>query len=126
MCAGIRDAANLGCKLARVQAGLADAALLDSCESERAPHARACIETAVRLGGLINTRAMKAAVPGSALSGAPPPRMESIRPPLESRRSWAAGGSPPGASRRSQCWPMACASMTASATAWRCCCCRAT
>lgn len=82
MCAGIRDAANLGWKLARVQAGLADAALLDSYESERAPHVRAYIETAVRLGGLINTRAMEAAVPGSVLSGGPPAKMESIRPPL--------------------------------------------
>lgn len=82
MCAGIRDAANLGWKLGRVQAGLADHTLLDSYESERAPHVRAYIETAVRLGGLINTRAMEAAVPGSVLSGGPPAKMESIRPAL--------------------------------------------
>jgi 3-(3-hydroxy-phenyl)propionate hydroxylase len=82
MCAGIRDAANLAWKLARVQAGLADATLLDSYESERAPHVRAYIEAAVRLGGLINTRAMEAALPDSVLSGGPPARMESIRPTL--------------------------------------------
>lgn len=82
MCAGIRDVANLAWKIARVRAGLADAALLDSYETERAPHVRAYIETAVRLGGLINTRAMEAAVPGAVLSGGPPAKMQSIRPPL--------------------------------------------
>ncbi|MDW8314312.1 MAG: bifunctional 3-(3-hydroxy-phenyl)propionate/3-hydroxycinnamic acid hydroxylase [Rhodovarius sp.] len=82
LCAGIRDAANLAWKLARVQAGLAQQSLLDSYESERAPHVRAYIEMAVRLGGLINTRAMEAVVPGSVLSGGPPAQMESIRPPL--------------------------------------------
>jgi len=82
MCAGIRDAANLAWKIARVQAGLADATLLDSYERERAPHVREYIELAVRLGGLINTRAMDAAVPGSVLSGGPPAQMRSIRPQL--------------------------------------------
>lgn len=80
MCAGIRDAANLAWKLARVQRGEADAGLLDSYQAERAPHARDYIATAVRLGGLINTRAMAA-----ALGDAPadePPRMASIAPAL--------------------------------------------
>jgi 3-(3-hydroxy-phenyl)propionate hydroxylase len=53
MCAGIRDAANLAWKLAEVVRGHAGDALLDSYESERAPHARAFIETAVRLGAVI-------------------------------------------------------------------------
>lgn len=78
MCAGIRDVANLGWKLAAVLRG-ADEALLDTYQSERAPHARAYIETAMRLGGLINTRAMALAL-GEAPEG--PVRMESIAPAL--------------------------------------------
>jgi 3-(3-hydroxy-phenyl)propionate hydroxylase len=55
MCAGIRDAANLAWKLADVIAGRSDDALLDTYESERAPHVREFIETAVRLGSMIQT-----------------------------------------------------------------------
>ncbi len=80
LCAGIRDAANLAWKLARVATGRAPEALLESYQAERAPHARAYIETAIRLGGLINTRAMAA-----ALGDVPedrPARMESIAPAL--------------------------------------------
>ena len=54
MCAGIRDAANLAWKLAAVIGGQADAALLDTYQSERVPHVRTFIETAVRLGDLIH------------------------------------------------------------------------
>ena len=72
LCAGIRDAANLGWKLGRE-------ALHDSYQAERAPHVTAYIETAVRLGGLINTRAMALAL-GEAPEG--PVRMESIAPAL--------------------------------------------
>jgi 3-(3-hydroxy-phenyl)propionate hydroxylase len=55
MCAGIRDAANLGWKLADVLAGDAQDALLDTYESERSPHVREFIETAVRLGAVIRS-----------------------------------------------------------------------
>ncbi len=55
MCAGIRDAANLGWKLADVLEGRAGDALLDTYESERSPHVREFIETAVRLGSVIQT-----------------------------------------------------------------------
>jgi 3-(3-hydroxy-phenyl)propionate hydroxylase len=82
MCAGIRDAANLAWKLVRVLRGQAGDGLLDSYEIERSPHVREYIETAVRLGGLINTKAMGGAVPASALSGEGPARMESIKPCL--------------------------------------------
>jgi 3-(3-hydroxy-phenyl)propionate hydroxylase len=54
MCTGIRDAANLAWKLDRVLRGAPDT-LLDSYESERRPHARVFIETAVRLGNIIQT-----------------------------------------------------------------------
>lgn len=53
LCAGIRDAANLAWKLADVVRGHAPDSLLDSYESERSPHVREFIETAVRLGSVI-------------------------------------------------------------------------
>lgn len=53
MCAGMRDAANLAWKLSAVLRGGAPDALLDTYESERAPHVRAFIELAVRLGAVL-------------------------------------------------------------------------
>ena len=55
MCAGIRDAANLAWKIAAVIKKQSDKSLLDSYESERVPHVNTYIQTAIRLGGLINT-----------------------------------------------------------------------
>lgn len=55
MCAGIRDASNLAWKLAAVVRGDAPDTLLDTYESERSPHVREFIQTAVRLGGVIQT-----------------------------------------------------------------------
>jgi 3-(3-hydroxy-phenyl)propionate hydroxylase len=60
MCAGIRDAANLAWKLQHVVRGWADPGLLDTYQSERAPHVREFIELAIRLGGLINAKAIEA------------------------------------------------------------------
>lgn len=54
MCAGVRDASNLAWKLDLVLRG-ADAALLDSYQSERASHVLEFIRTAVRLGSIIQT-----------------------------------------------------------------------
>jgi 3-(3-hydroxy-phenyl)propionate hydroxylase len=82
MCAGIRDVGNLGWKLARVLRGKNDDTLLDTYQSERSPHVREYIELAVRLGGLINTKAMEAAVPGLPVNGGEPVRMNSIKPRL--------------------------------------------
>jgi 3-(3-hydroxy-phenyl)propionate hydroxylase len=53
MCAGVRDVANLAWKLADVLQGAAPESLLDSYETERSPHVREFIETAVRLGAII-------------------------------------------------------------------------
>ncbi|WP_419914427.1 bifunctional 3-(3-hydroxy-phenyl)propionate/3-hydroxycinnamic acid hydroxylase [Hoeflea sp.] len=86
MCAGIRDAANLYWKLALVCQdrvnGAAAEHLLDTYESERKPNVSEYIETAVRLGGLINTcgtqEALRAALPSADGTA----RMESIAPPL--------------------------------------------
>jgi 3-(3-hydroxy-phenyl)propionate hydroxylase len=82
MCAGMRDAANLAWKLGRVLRGQNDDTLLDTYQTERAPHVREYIELAVRLGGLINTKAMEAAVPDSVLNGSEVARMTSIKPRL--------------------------------------------
>lgn len=54
MCTGIRDASNLAWKLDWVLAG-SNPDLLDAYEAERSPHARSYIQTAIRLGGLINS-----------------------------------------------------------------------
>lgn len=82
MCAGIRDVANLSWKLAEVLQGRSDEGLLDSYQSERGPNTAEFIETAIRLGGLINAAdsesALRSAVqkPGSAAE------LKSIYPPL--------------------------------------------
>ncbi|WP_284212971.1 bifunctional 3-(3-hydroxy-phenyl)propionate/3-hydroxycinnamic acid hydroxylase [Comamonas jiangduensis] len=55
MCAGIRDASNLAWKLGAVIRGEAGEELLDTYETEREPHAREFISTAVRLGQVIQT-----------------------------------------------------------------------
>jgi 3-(3-hydroxy-phenyl)propionate hydroxylase len=55
MCSGMRDAANLAWKLARVARGEADDALLDTYQSERSPHVRSIVEAAVGFGRLICT-----------------------------------------------------------------------
>ncbi|MEM6627090.1 MAG: bifunctional 3-(3-hydroxy-phenyl)propionate/3-hydroxycinnamic acid hydroxylase [Pseudomonadota bacterium] len=84
MCAGLRDAANLYWKLAAACRSPDDDAnrLLDTYESERKPNAREYIETAIRLGGLINTagteNALRAAIPNPG-GGT---HMKSIAPPL--------------------------------------------
>lgn len=86
MCAGTRDVANLYWKLALICQGKVTGAaaehLLDTYESERKPNAREYIQTAVRLGGLINTAgtetALRAALPAADGSA----RMVSIAPPI--------------------------------------------
>jgi 3-(3-hydroxy-phenyl)propionate hydroxylase len=82
LCAGMRDVANLAWKLGRVLRGQATANILDTYQTERAAHVREYIELAVRLGGLINTKAMEAAIPGSVLAGGDAAQMRSIRPRL--------------------------------------------
>ena len=55
MCSGIRDAANLAWKLAAVVHGTAPIELLDTYQSEREPHVRAIVQSAVGFGRLICT-----------------------------------------------------------------------
>ncbi|WP_338664703.1 bifunctional 3-(3-hydroxy-phenyl)propionate/3-hydroxycinnamic acid hydroxylase [Pararoseomonas sp. SCSIO 73927] len=82
MCAGIRDAANLAWKLARVLRGDAGDDLLDSYGTERAPHVEGYIREAVRIGGLINTKAMEAVVSSDVLRGGEAGRLVPARPAL--------------------------------------------
>ncbi len=61
MCAAIRDASNLAWKLEAVLRGRAHDDLLDTYASERAPHVRAFIDLAVKLGDIIQTTDPQAA-----------------------------------------------------------------
>lgn len=55
MCAGVRDAAGLAWRLRCVLDGLAGDGVLDSYETERAPHVRSIIDLAVGMGSIICT-----------------------------------------------------------------------
>ena len=55
LCSGFRDASNLAWKLAMVCRGTAGEELLDSYQTERAPHARAWIDEANRIGAIVMT-----------------------------------------------------------------------
>ena len=55
MNAGVRDAYNLAWKLDAVIGGVADDALLDTYQSERLPHVRSMIRTAVRMKDYVST-----------------------------------------------------------------------
>ncbi|MEZ5945709.1 MAG: bifunctional 3-(3-hydroxy-phenyl)propionate/3-hydroxycinnamic acid hydroxylase [Hyphomonas sp.] len=50
LCAGARDAANLGWKLGLIATGQAPDSLLDTYQAEREPHARATIQMAMMMG----------------------------------------------------------------------------
>ena len=81
MCTGIRDAANLAWKLIACLNG-ADDTLLDTYQAERAPHARAYVETATRLGQLINTLDRNAALKLADAQNGGASQMRSITPKL--------------------------------------------
>ncbi|WP_433340633.1 bifunctional 3-(3-hydroxy-phenyl)propionate/3-hydroxycinnamic acid hydroxylase [Streptomyces sp. CA-253872] len=70
LCAGMRDAANLSWKLARVLGAGADARLLDTYESERRPHARRVIRAAVATGWAMTGGQDRAAAVRRAAVGA--------------------------------------------------------
>ena len=82
MCAGIRDAANLAWKLALCVNSNARIDLLDSYQAERAPHVHTFIETAVRLGGLINAMDRDAALSLTEVDGDGKASMDFTPPPL--------------------------------------------
>lgn len=82
MCAGIRDAANLAWKLASVIEGGAAPDLLDTYQSERLPHVREFIELAIRLGGVINTKAIDAGLAAGEARENAPVKLEVKKPLL--------------------------------------------
>lgn len=82
MCAGIRDTANLYWKLKAVVDGSAPEALLDTYQSERIPHVRTFIETAVRLGSLVHVLDPVAAAERDARLRHSPEIMVTPAPPL--------------------------------------------
>ena len=82
MCTGIRDASNLAWKLALCVQGAAGCDILDSYQDERAPNARTFIETAMRLGGLINTLDKGSALSLGSRDVTGVASMETVSPPL--------------------------------------------
>jgi 3-(3-hydroxy-phenyl)propionate hydroxylase len=90
MCAGIRDSANLAWKLANVIKGHSKPSILASYQDERAPHARTFIETAMKLGQLINT--MDSTTARQTASLGPNTTFKSIQPPLGSSDQTALAG----------------------------------
>jgi 3-(3-hydroxy-phenyl)propionate hydroxylase len=82
MCAGIRDAANLAWKLDAIIRGGASTELLDTYQSERLPHVREFIELAIRLGGLINTKAIEAGLAAGEPRENAPVKLEVKKPRL--------------------------------------------
>ena len=55
LCAGVRDAANLGWKLGYIAKGRASGKILDTYQIEREPHARATIQMAMMMGKTVCT-----------------------------------------------------------------------
>lgn len=82
MCAGIRDAANLAWKLAAVLKGGETSDLLDTYESERLPHVRVFVETAVRLGHIIQATDEQAVRDRDERMSANPSYFATPNPPL--------------------------------------------
>lgn len=84
MCAGVRDASNLAWKLALCSHDMVPASILDTYTQERVPPARTYVETAIRLGGLINTLDNGSAMGIAEQKQSEPAVMRSIQPPLGS------------------------------------------
>ena len=94
MCAGIRDVANLAWKLAAIHAGRADEGLLDSYESERAPHVHAFIDLAVKLGAIIQTTDREAARARDARFTTGAPEIFEFPAPRLGPGVWQGGAAP--------------------------------
>jgi len=120
MCAGIRDAANLAWKLVLVLRGQAGDDLLNTYESERAPHVRAFIDLAVRLGAIIQATDPEVARERDRkfMSGVGPETFVFPAPVLGPGLHSEAPA-PVGLSSRSRRWPMgACWMKRAARASW--------
>ena len=82
MCAGLRDVANLAWKLALVVRGAPAGPLLDSYQSERAPHVQAIVQLALRLGRLIQTTDPEQAEARDRQMEDAPETLRVVMPPL--------------------------------------------
>ncbi len=96
MCAALRDASNLAWKLQAVLNGVASDDLLDTYESERAPHVQAFIELAVRLGDIIQTTDPEAAKTRDAKFRQGQPEIFQFPAPVLGHGMVAAGPAPVG------------------------------
>lgn len=96
MCAALRDASNLAWKLQAVLAVIASDDLLDTYESERAPHVQAFIELAVRLGDIIQTTDPEAAKARDAKFRQGQPEIFQFPAPVLGHGMVAAGTAPVG------------------------------
>ena len=96
MCAALRDASNLAWKLQAVLTGVASDDLLDTYESERAPHVQAFIELAVRLGDIIQTTDPAAAKARDAKFRQGQPEIFQFPAPVLGHGMVAAGTAPVG------------------------------
>ena len=96
MCAALRDASNLAWKLQAVLTGIASDDLLDTYESERAPHVQAFIELAVRLGDIIQTTDPEAAKARDAKFRQGQPEIFQFPAPVLGHGMVAAGPAPVG------------------------------
>ncbi|MEL7471444.1 MAG: FAD-dependent monooxygenase [Pseudomonadota bacterium] len=81
LCMGVRDASNLAWKLAAWLRGAPDV-ILDSYQTERTPHAHIYVETAVRLGRLINTSETEATLRAALRRPDGTAHMDSLNRPL--------------------------------------------
>lgn len=82
LCAGVRDAANLAWKLQWVLKEQASPSLLDSYQQEQAPHVRAFIHEALRIGEIIQVTDPQAAASRDQALVERPQMLTSIRPSL--------------------------------------------
>lgn len=82
LCAGLRDAVNLAWKLAGVIQERYPESLLDTYQSERAPHVEAIIALAVRIGGIIQATDPAMAAERDRTMALAPETMRVSMPPL--------------------------------------------
>lgn len=95
MCAGLRDAANLAWKLDHVLDKPQDAALLDTYDAERIPHAAAVIEVATELGKVICIPDPEAAAErDAAMAPLVPPGGNTPAPPMPGLSGGIVAGGP--------------------------------
>jgi len=82
MCAGIRDAANLGWKLQAILRKGAAETLLESYQTERQPHVREYIDLTIQMGHMINRTATTIIAGNATDPNEGPQTMKKLKPSL--------------------------------------------